>query len=260
MYAEGFRNPFGLRVRADGKVWLADNGADAQGGFPETPDLLYADVKQGDAGRFPPPGQPGAPTPTNTPYATVGSHVAPAGFDFVARGPHRGDPLIALAGTVSAGRRLTRVNVHNGSVNSFLTGFDLVTEVAADPFGRLLVADHDASAVYLLTPPPDGDANLNRIVDITDLGILASNWQTSGDWSKGDFDRNGFIDITDLGILATNWQAGASFGEAATIVGLATIPEPTAACWLCTIPVAVLSRRARRTHTPVISFPRRQVG
>jgi hypothetical protein len=53
-----------------------------------------------------------------------------------------------------------------------------------------------------------GDANLDGMVDITDLGILATNWQMSGDWAQGDFDYSGFVDITDLGMLATNWQAG----------------------------------------------------
>ena len=51
-----------------------------------------------------------------------------------------------------------------------------------------------------------GDANLDGQVDVTDLGRLATNWQTSGDWVDGDFDYSGFIDVTDLGILATNWQ------------------------------------------------------
>lgn len=54
-----------------------------------------------------------------------------------------------------------------------------------------------------------GDANRDRAVDITDLGILATNWQ--GDartFSQGDFNYDGVVDITDLGMLATNWQKG----------------------------------------------------
>jgi hypothetical protein len=52
-----------------------------------------------------------------------------------------------------------------------------------------------------------GDANRDRIVDITDLGILATNWQQSPrTFSQGDFNYDGLVDITDLGILATNWQ------------------------------------------------------
>lgn len=53
-----------------------------------------------------------------------------------------------------------------------------------------------------------GDANLDRIVDITDLGLLATNWQASGTvpWSMGNFNFDNKVDITDLGMLATNWQ------------------------------------------------------
>jgi hypothetical protein len=52
-----------------------------------------------------------------------------------------------------------------------------------------------------------GDANRDRIVDITDLGVLATNWQASSrNFSQGDFSYDGAVDITDLGILATNWQ------------------------------------------------------
>jgi autotransporter-associated beta strand protein len=52
-----------------------------------------------------------------------------------------------------------------------------------------------------------GDANLDGFVDITDLGLLATNWQLSGQfWWDGDFTYDGMVDITDLGLLATNWQ------------------------------------------------------
>jgi hypothetical protein len=52
-----------------------------------------------------------------------------------------------------------------------------------------------------------GDANRDRTVDITDLGVLASNWQQSPrTFSQGDFSYDGIVDITDLGMLATKWQ------------------------------------------------------
>jgi hypothetical protein len=53
-----------------------------------------------------------------------------------------------------------------------------------------------------------GDANLDGQVDVADLGILATNWQTTQPWSGGDFDYSNFVDVNDLGLLATNWQAG----------------------------------------------------
>jgi hypothetical protein len=52
-----------------------------------------------------------------------------------------------------------------------------------------------------------GDANRDRVVDVADLGILATNWQNNQTtFSLGDFSYNGRVDVTDLGILATNWQ------------------------------------------------------
>jgi hypothetical protein len=52
-----------------------------------------------------------------------------------------------------------------------------------------------------------GDANLDRRVDVTDLGTLASHWQQSPRvFSQGDFNYDAVVDIADLGILASNWQ------------------------------------------------------
>jgi hypothetical protein len=54
-----------------------------------------------------------------------------------------------------------------------------------------------------------GDANLDGKVDVTDLGRLATSWQTGGlAWSAGDFTYDSLVDVSDLGLLASNWQAG----------------------------------------------------
>ncbi len=81
-----------------------------------------------------------------------------------------------------------------------------------------------------------GDANLDGQVDISDLGALATAWQTSSVWTGGDFGYSGFVDISDLGILATNWQLGVGsplgpdFDAACASLGLPGIsaPEPAA--------------------------------
>ncbi len=99
-----------------------------------------------------------------------------------------------------------------------------------------------------------GDANLDGQVDISDLGSLATAWQTSAPWTGGDFDYSGFVDISDLGILATNWQLGVgsplgpSFDEALASVGLAgvSVPEPTVVSLLGLCLAGVASRRHRR--------------
>jgi hypothetical protein len=80
-----------------------------------------------------------------------------------------------------------------------------------------------------------GDADLDGDVDVADLGILASNWQTTAVWTGGDFDFSGVVDVADLGMLASNWQAGVgnplgpSLDEALSALGLpgASVPEPS---------------------------------
>lgn len=52
-----------------------------------------------------------------------------------------------------------------------------------------------------------GDANHDRVVDVDDLYILATNWyQTGGTFSQGDFNGDGIVDGKDLGILSVRWQ------------------------------------------------------
>jgi alpha-L-arabinofuranosidase len=54
-----------------------------------------------------------------------------------------------------------------------------------------------------------GDANRDRKVDATDLGILSLNWnQTGRAFSQGNFDysADGLVNVNDLDILAAHWQ------------------------------------------------------
>jgi hypothetical protein len=99
-----------------------------------------------------------------------------------------------------------------------------------------------------------GDANLDRRVDASDLGRLASHWQSSGFWTDGDFDYNGFVDVADLGLLASNWQATVasapdpgSLTDALAALGLpeVTIPEPATIGWLAPLSLAGARRRRR---------------
>ncbi len=72
----------------------------------------------------------------------------------------------------------------------------------SDAGGNALASDYSFEFFALA-----GDANHDRTVDITDLGILATNWQGNGKtFSEGDFNYDGIVDISDLGILATSWQ------------------------------------------------------
>jgi hypothetical protein len=113
----------------------------------------------------------------------------------------------------------------------------------------------DASSV-LVKFTYAGDSNLDGQVDITDLGNLATAWQTNAPWTGGDFDYSSFVDITDLGLLATNWQAGVggplrpqSLAEALEGLGLpgsAVVPEPVFVGLIGLCVVGVASRRRTR--------------
>jgi uncharacterized repeat protein (TIGR03803 family) len=100
-------------------------------------------------------------------------------------------------------------------------------------FDGLAVSPSDVLVKYTFL----GDSNLDGKVDVTDLGALATHWQTAADWTGGDLNYDGFVNVSDLGALATNWQAGVgnplspgSFTQALTVVGLgdSTVPEPSA--------------------------------
>jgi subtilisin family serine protease len=103
-------------------------------------------------------------------------------------------------------------------------GHGIKSSVAATATGRTLgfaeASDSGISAGSIFSAQPidstavivrytlAGDANLDRKVDISDLGLLASNWQaTSRRFSQGDFNFDHKVDISDLGNLASNWQA-----------------------------------------------------
>jgi hypothetical protein len=94
----------------------------------------------------------------------------------------------------------------------------------------------------------DGDATMNGTVDVDDLGILASNWQTGGrTWRDADFTGDDLVDVGDLGMLASNWQAGVPLAPALAAFGLpsVSVPEPGCAA-LGGLVVWSVSKRHRR--------------
>ncbi len=85
-----------------------------------------------------------------------------------------------------------------------------------------------------------GDADLNLMVELSDLTILASNFnQSSMGWSDGDFNGSGSVSLADLTILATY------FGYDGT-AGSFTIPEPSALALLTVGAVSLAGRRSLR--------------
>jgi hypothetical protein len=133
------------------------------------------------------------------------------------------------------------------------TGWDEASDAlgaSGGVFGGVLV---DNSAI-LIKYTWIGDANLDGQVDVTDLGRLATHWQSAGDWSGGDFNYDGLVDVSDLGALATNWQAGVgsplgrSLSDALSAVGLGgvSVPEPAAALMIFLATSFLCRSRSRR--------------
>ncbi len=84
-----------------------------------------------------------------------------------------------------------------------------------------------------------GDANLDGLVDVADLGILGANFNANDmQWSTGDFNLNGATDIADLGIIGANWTASQATGNASALV-----PEPAT---LSLVAMSVLMVGCRR--------------
>jgi len=111
--------------------------------------------------------------------------------------------------------------------------------------GRAEAADGSGRA-FLLTPATGGDANLDRAVDVGDLGILAGNWGQSGkSWAEADFTGEGDVNVSDLGVLAGNWgwMRPTSPGMTAD-PGSTAIPEPLTLLSMA-LGLAGLARRRR---------------
>ena len=87
------------------------------------------------------------------------------------------------------------------------SGTDQFTYYATDGYDTSTIATVTFQVQSYITP---GDANMDGMVDGSDVTILAGNWQTltGATWAMGDFNHDGRVDGSDVTILASNWQAG----------------------------------------------------
>jgi T5SS/PEP-CTERM-associated repeat protein len=104
---------------------------------------------------------------------------------------------------------------------------------------KSLAVTYEPNAVRVTVALP-ADANLDRTVDVIDLGRLGLNFgQSDGTWSDGDFNGDGLIDVIDLGTL------GLSFGQTVPTGDIAVaVPEPGGVLLLLLAGLAAVRRRA----------------
>lgn len=125
---------------------------------------------------------------------------------------------------------------------------------AADPAHYVLGISNPASPDVLVKFTFAADANLDGIVNVGDLGLLASNWSATntGFWN-GDLNFDGIVNVGDLGLLASNWNAGAPnnlpLHEALALfpqlAGLA-VPEPSTLSLTAAATTLLLTPRRRK--------------
>ena len=100
----------------------------------------------------------------------------------------------------------------------------------------------DVKILQEFSPFPNGDANMNGVVNIDDLRALAAHWMQSGQtWTDGDFTGDNLVDQADLDIMQDNWSPGPlTFPEALVLVGL---PEPSTPVVVALSAFVLLRRR-----------------
>jgi hypothetical protein len=172
------------------------------------------------------------------------------------------DPIAAVSAEIKsgyAGGAWTGAGINSSSAaaNNATPGnllYGLGYADAADPGNPAGLASGTIEIKYTLL----GDANLSGVVDGTDFGILAANFNKGvTGWDQGDFNYNNVVDGTDFGFLAANFNKGASgasvggsaltdpalvaFAEANGL--MADVPEPASIAGLALGAGVLLGRR-----------------
>jgi len=123
-------------------------------------------------------------------------------------------------------RDLQNVLSTDYGLGSALTGWILQSATAISADGKVLAGigrnpngESEGWYVDLNVTLIPGDANSDGKVDLTDFGILKSNFGTGTTLAQGDFSGDGKVDLSDFGILKSN------FGQSSA--ASAAVPEPS---------------------------------
>ncbi len=174
VYAYGFRNPFGIGVDAQHRVWVGDNGQDT----PLRPEKLHRVVPGGHHG-FP---QESAPPDAVPPVLELGLGTSADGLDFYPAGGcwgsgYEGNLFIArfdyeLDDPNGVGMDVVRVvpdlsdaDQPTGQATVFARGFLNPLDVEVDPYGHLVV--------MTFGPFTQADGRLFRISRLNTRSIVA---------------------------------------------------------------------------------------
>lgn len=159
------------------------------------------------------------------------------------------------------------INLVNVELNDNGTITNVATGPASDGTGTSdfkLIHDYLHSQGTII----DGDANFDGKVDVSDLGILATNYgNLSGQkWSTGDFTFDGGVDVSDLGVLATDYGMGTGMSAAQASLQfqsdlklvesedptfakeIGAVPEPGSLSLLGVVAIGLVGRRRRKAE------------
>ena len=143
------------------------------------------------------------------------------------------DPIASIAAEIKSGFNGGAWNGHGiiSSTAGANSGYGLGYADSADPGDPAGLSSGTIEIKYTLL----GDANLSGVVDGTDFGIVAANFNKGvSSWDQGDFNYDGVVDGTDFGYLAANFNKGAAGADAVAALDafaaanglLADVPEP----------------------------------
>ena len=143
------------------------------------------------------------------------------------------DPVTTIRGYLASGFNGGAWNgpgINSSTAAATSASYGVGYADANDPGNPAGLASGTIEVEYTLL----GDADLNRIVNGIDFGILAANFNKAVTaWDQGDFNYDNIVNGIDFGLLAANFNKGASGADAgATAADFAALDAFAASKWI----------------------------